>query len=318
MATPSFDEFYEKLIMRYGLEHFGVFYGVYRAVVARNDDPERRGRVQLQSPRAGHVRSALEKWVDPSFPFTGNDFGWFFPPTVGSTVFVMFDNGDTGTPVCYWGGWFSENALPEEFAPLADPTNRPEKRGLITRAGHSLLFDDEPGSERVRITWHKPDSGDAALTDPTVAANRSTGDFAVLTFEPDGTVVLANKVGSRVELNTTSEGEEFIQISDNHGNSVTLDVEGLKAVDKEGSFVSMKDEKMVVSARSEVTVVGPTVNVKAGSVFLGDGAAQSVILGEAFQTYFNSHTHATGTGPSGPPAVPMTNALLSSSVKTKT
>jgi len=313
-----FEEFYEKLMLRYGMEHFGVFYSTYRAIVTRNDDPERRGRIQLKCPRAGHIKNALPRWVDPSVAFSGADFGAFFPPVVGSTVFVTFENGDPGKPAFYQGGWFAEEALPSEFAPLGDSINRPERRGIVTRAGHSLIFDDEAGSERVRLTWHKPATGDASLTDPTVAADRTQGDFGMLTMEPDGTVVIANKVGARVELNTAQEGAHFVQVLDENGNSVTLDSDGVKVADQDGNYFAIINGKITLSASSEVDIVAPTVNLKAGTVFLGDGATQSVVIGESFLQYFNSHSHATGTGPSGPPTVPMTQALLSKTVKVKT
>lgn len=53
------------------------------------------------------------------------------------------------------------------------------------------------------------------------------------------------------------------------------------------------------------------VIIKAEKIKLGDGAQQSLILGEDFQTLFNAHTHPTGVGPSGPPASAMPASCLS-------
>jgi hypothetical protein len=46
-----------------------------------------------------------------------------------------------------------------------------------------------------------------------------------------------------------------------------------------------------------------------------NGALQSAILGDLFKTYFDTHTHPTGVGPSGPPIVPMPPTTLSQIVK---
>jgi uncharacterized protein involved in type VI secretion and phage assembly len=59
------------------------------------------------------------------------------------------------------------------------------------------------------------------------------------------------------------------------------------------------------------------VTIKAGTIKLGNNAAQKLVLGDAFRTLFNSHTHPTGVGPSGPPAQPMQSSHLSSVSKTE-
>ncbi len=59
------------------------------------------------------------------------------------------------------------------------------------------------------------------------------------------------------------------------------------------------------------------ITIKAGTIKLGANAQQSLVLGDAFRTLFNSHTHPTGVGPSGPPAQPMQSSHLSSVSKTE-
>lgn len=60
-----------------------------------------------------------------------------------------------------------------------------------------------------------------------------------------------------------------------------------------------------------------TVVVTAERIKLGAAAAEKVVLGDAFLQFFNSHTHPTGVGPSGPPVQPMTAAQLSTKVTTE-
>lgn len=53
-------------------------------------------------------------------------------------------------------------------------------------------------------------------------------------------------------------------------------------------------------------VLAGTMVVTAPAIALGSkAAAQAFVLGTAFKTLYNAHTHATGVGPSGPPAVLM-------------
>lgn len=60
------------------------------------------------------------------------------------------------------------------------------------------------------------------------------------------------------------------------------------------------------------------VIVKSENIELGEAAIEKLIKGTTFLTFFNTHTHPTGVGPSGVPIVPMTDAQhLSQVSKTK-
>ncbi|MEM1032350.1 MAG: phage baseplate assembly protein V [Myxococcota bacterium] len=87
---------------------------------------------------------------------------------------------------------------------------------------------------------------------------------------------------------------------------------------KAGHRIVLDDEGEVVifahggdQAAIRLTKDGEVV-VEAEKILLGgDGASKSLVLGEDLQQLFNSHTHPTGVGPSGPPTQPMTGSHLS-------
>lgn len=60
-----------------------------------------------------------------------------------------------------------------------------------------------------------------------------------------------------------------------------------------------------------------TVTVTAEQITLGSSATEKVVLGDTFMQFFNTHTHPTGVGSSGPPAQPMTTQQLSQKVTTE-
>lgn len=64
-------------------------------------------------------------------------------------------------------------------------------------------------------------------------------------------------------------------------------------------------------AEVRITKSGEVI-IKAEKVKLGaEGASQAVVLGNDFMQFFNTHTHPTGVGPSGPPTQPMQSSHLS-------
>jgi len=74
---------------------------------------------------------------------------------------------------------------------------------------------------------------------------------------------------------------------------------------------------VIKMGEDEIRMENKKVIVNSSNIELGEGAAQSVILGDLFKDLFNSHTHPTPVGPSGTPVPLMTPAQLSQVSKTK-
>jgi hypothetical protein len=130
--------------------------------------------------------------------------------------------------------------------------------------GHVLQFDDEPGKEAVRLLWHKPKSGDPALSDRTKSADRSGGKWSLLAMEKDGDVQLANQNGSLVHLDASNKQ---IKVIDENGNSIVLGPTGIQATDKTGNFVTMTASGISgVTGKNMSFQAGATVGIQAGGV----------------------------------------------------
>lgn len=299
----SFDAIYEAFLFR-GLENFRKYYGLYRGVVMRNDDPDKRGRIQVKVLLVGHT-DTLNVWVDPAFDGAGTNRGSFFPPEVGDSVRVGFEFGRSDRPVIYFGGWFGIDDLPTEFAytenqELAGQTGGvpvPERRGFVTRKGHRLVVSDVDGQEMVELAWHKPAPTDPARTadqqgDRSKTADRTTGQSATLTFTPDGDVVVTNQNGSTITLSAKNRN---VVVLDENQNMLTLDKTGVTVdASKTGSIF-----------------------FKAGQINVGDGADSPGVRGRELNSWLVSHTHGTAWGPSTPPLSPPPPSILSKVVKIK-
>ena len=85
--------------------------------------------------------------------------------------------------------------------------------------------------------------------------------------------VIRSRSGHEIVLDDT-QGSEKVVVKDQGGNTVTLSSQG---------------------------VVIQSDAIKLGS----DNSAEGLVLGDAFMSLFNAHTHPTGVGPSGPPPNPM-------------
>jgi uncharacterized protein involved in type VI secretion and phage assembly len=130
-----------------------------------------------------------------------------------------------------------------------------------------------------------------------------------------------------------SQGKERVQVKTSGGHTLDLNDYQKKITIKSngGQTVEVDDSAKTITVSTNgksVTVNGSTGEIKfSGMTVVCDGqsvklggaaAAQSLILGELFMTFFNLHVHqCTAPGaPSLPPTVPMNPAMLSKISKT--
>lgn len=266
-----------------GLEHYRKYYGIYRGQVMRNDDPEGRGRIQVLVPSVGHrVDSYPPVWVDPAFEGAGSNRGSFWPPEVGDSVRVSFEQGDPGKPIVYFGGWYGTTDLPPEFAYTGTSPNAvPEKRGFVTRMGHSLVFDDTKDREFVTLTWHQASASDEAVSDRSKSASRSTGKSSTFKMDKDGSIEIVNANGSKMLFDAVNAK---IAVTDENGNSFVLE-----------------NGKVTVSTEGEIVLSGGTCKVEADQIELGKEPDTQAVRGRNLVQWLIQHTHGSAMGPTAPP-----------------
>ncbi len=280
----------------------GQYFGKYRGVVIDNKDPQQLGRMRLWVPslfptvanaQPDTESLSVSDWAWPCLPFGGTaDQGMFFVPEIGSKVWVEYEEGNLDSPIwvgVFWSAPGGQTEIPAEAKEME--ANDPKRRVLKTSSGHMLEFCDIEGKESITLR-HK--------------------DGAMLLFDEKGSVTIGNKQGTFLYLNA-DQGE--YAFADENGNNVRLGESNVTLTNKDGTVVDIAGES--------VQVIAKHVMLRSDTVTLGEGATEPAILGRAFATVFDAHTHPTALGPSGPPIpVPMPlsspmHPAISKSVKVK-
>jgi phage baseplate assembly protein V len=109
-----------------------------------------------------------------------------------------------------------------------------------------------------------------------------------------------------------SDVDKKITVASSGGQTVVLDDQASSITMQGGSST------VTIDGSGTITLAGTTVVLNAGSVALGTGAAQPVVLSDALLLAFNMHTHnctAPGT-PSGPPVPPLSSSVFSTVTRT--
>ena len=118
-------------------------YGVHRASVVANDDPEQLGRVRIVVP---DVAARKEIWARVATLSAGPGRGTWFVPEVGDEVLVAFEAGDPRQPYVLGSLW-SQAARPPETDPARKVVQEPTLEVEDTNGNGIVL---EPGGIRIR------------------------------------------------------------------------------------------------------------------------------------------------------------------------
>lgn len=129
---------------------------VYKAIVSRNNDPQRLGRIRVTCQALAEYNAELPYWIEPIPHSTSRGgFGWFSVPETGSEVEIEVVTSDTSDETFhesfvtnpdahYRSAPFDAttvNPVPKEFK-----DNYPHRHGVKTPGGHTLVFDASAGT----------------------------------------------------------------------------------------------------------------------------------------------------------------------------
>jgi phage baseplate assembly protein gpV len=199
--------------------------GVVSGIVSSTSDPANTGRIQVQFDWLPGTPNSY--WARVAAPMAGGKRGAFFMPELNDEVLVSFDHGDVGHPYIIGYCWSGVDE---------PPTTDLKQRQITTVLGHKLIFDDNPGTNKITLT--------------------TPGGYVLTLDEMGQTITLSTKLGTSIELDDTAPQ---IQMTLPTGNSIQLGPSGLN----------------VTVATGAVNITGLSATITAPSVTI-DAAATTV------------------------------------------
>jgi uncharacterized protein involved in type VI secretion and phage assembly len=163
------------------------YLGKYRGTVFNNVDPLQQGRIQAFVPDVlGNIPSTFAM---PCLPLAGTQMGHYVIPTVGSGVWIEFEQGDPSFPI--WVGCWYGSAAEVPAVALAGLPAAPNIV-LQSQGQNSIVMSDVPGGLGITL---KARSG-AFITINDAGILISNGKGATITMA--GNVVDINTGGLTV------------------------------------------------------------------------------------------------------------------------
>lgn len=311
-------------VRTFGFEKvFKRYYGIYRARVTDNKDEQERGRIQVVVPSLFGDNNKLPEWATPKdFRAASKGKGEFYVPDVGDFVYVEFEAGDPRFPV-YSGGWYGRDEVDTDFA---YQNGEPTVKGIKTKYGHSIRFDETAGKEKVIL-------------------NTKAGHYLILD-DTSGkeSFYLIHKSGSQLQIDEKGNAKMFVtgggflnlsaetgEVTATSKDGALVSVEkGIKLFDSTGQNFATIDEKgVLLNTSKDVLVNGNTFSasvgtasiqdttktglvIKNGQVALGSAAVELVdqVIKICDALTAGSPLVTTGVGPSSPLLPPALTQLI--------
>jgi phage baseplate assembly protein gpV len=274
-------------VMRFGFERmFNRYYGIYRAIVIDNVDPERRGRCRVLVPSIGQQSEqnipanlyAIPCSTGLSVGKSGQPHGCFFPPDIGDQVFVVFEDGLPANPI-YLGGWI--HAGTENGGVLR--SQDAHIKGIRTKYGHYISFNDESGA----ITVERG-AGEGAASGTKVTLNGPT-------------ISVVSQDGSNIVLTT-----DTVTVEGTDGSKAVIGADAITLTNATGTKIEASGSEVSVTAIGNITIQSDTkIALKAPQVDIGKGPAfEPAVMGQTFSAQYATHVHASAA-----PTLPTTPQL---------
>ena len=199
------------------VETGGRIKGLATAIVTDNNDPDKLCRVKVSYP--WHDQPTESYWARLTAPMAGPSRGLVLIPEVGDEVVIGFEREDLRFPYVLGAVWNGKDK-----PPVANDDGKNDKRKLVSRKNHYLLFDD--GAQG------------------TVELAHEKG--RKVTFDDDG-IVMQDEKGNTIKI-------------DSNSSAITIETKGQLNI-KAASVTIEATGTLDLKANATLSVRGSIVNI---------------------------------------------------------
>lgn len=231
-------------------------------------------------------------WARPSVASSGGSVtgsGTFSVPKLGSVVRITFDNGNYYCPV------YHESLYPSD-----------EVKTEIQNAylnSHVLIYDTAFGL--------------AGGGNEEVTNEREGEGIKVFFTEEKGLMMDYTTTAGPTTINIKPDNS--VEIINVNGDTIVMLNDGNITFTHSAKFIINSTNNTEINCKDAIINCENMIVNNSSSIELGKGATEKLVLGDAFLSLFNQHTHIGNLGaPTSPPVIPMTPAQHLSNKKVKT
>lgn len=217
-------------------------------VVKKNWDKDHQGMVQVELIM-GEKGKKTTGWIRVMQPYTGNSYGNYFLPEVGTEVVIGFINGDVNEGIVLGCLWNNVDKIP------ANTANDKNSQKLIqTKGGHKILFDETKDKEKIQIQTKKEMDITLDDKDNKITVKDQKGENSIEIDGKNGKITL--KAKKQISLNVN--GKDVLVIGDSGKKASikagTVEINASQKLDVQGSSTSIQGNSIKLSSKGNCNV----------------------------------------------------------------
>lgn len=227
------------------------------ATVLSNEDPDKKGRVQVQL--AWQMAEGLNtNWVRVMTPDggvsdnVGVNRGYVFIPEVGDQVMVGFRYGDPSRPFVMGSMYHGKSGAG------GDQNNK--IKSITTRSGSTITFDDDEGDGKITIS------------DPSGNTIVMNGDGTMAITAPDKLDITSTEINITASDKIMISGENKIEVLSKEiiqNGETKISLESKTKIEEKAPSISIEGQASVEVKAAQVDIQGQAMtNVKGGMLNL--------------------------------------------------
>lgn len=227
-------------------------FGVVVGIVAKNYDPQMKGRICVQIPTRDDEANEL-KWARVAMPSGGKEWGHYFLPEIGDQVLIVFEQGNIEKP--YVIGCVQKDN--NRFLTKAVHEKNQYKK-IVTRNGSTIQFDDveEGEGQNDKISVYTPDKAHQIILD------NEKKEILLSDKDEKNSISIESEKGN---ITIKTENKLTIKVGDNI--EVTMNASSGTVNVKCGKFKVEASDGANVETNGKLGLSGGNVSMEASSVF---------------------------------------------------
>ena len=211
-------------------------HSIVTGIVKENWDDAHQGMLKVEYP-VGETGKNVSGWVPVMSAYTGNGFGIYMLPEVGTEVVIAFRLGDRDCPIVIGALWNKTDKIPAE---TADKDNTVKL--IRTRTGCQIRIAEEKGKEKIQI--------------------QTPGGLKVGLDDEEQSILLTDKDGKEQFL-LDAKGKQVTVSAD---KKIAFKVGGKEILSMDSDRAALKAGTIAVEAGQSLSVKGQSSKYEGASV----------------------------------------------------
>lgn len=210
--------------------------GIMAGTILENYNKDFLGMVKV-AYAFGEKGKNTSGWIPVCMPYTGQEFGMYFLPEVGTEVIINFIMGNIDKPVVIGSLWNKKIKMPKTA-----PNEKNTIKMIETKCGHKIVFKEEEKKEGIEIIT-------------------KTG-LKIILLDEKSQITISDKDGKNTILLDGKSGG----ISLDAEKKIELKVGGTPVITLDKSKAEITTNNITIKGKQGLKMEGQSLNLKGSTI----------------------------------------------------